>query len=596
MLDAVFTARTGGLNRILCKAPTGTGKTVTFAAIPAWPALIEWLSPFPKNERKMLVIAHREELLDQAAAKILAQNPELRVDIEQADRYASRFSDVVIASIQTLAASKFRRMKRLLAQHTFRVVIVDEAHHAAADTYRTALAHLGFLPAGMSSDGTEIEAPKFDDVAKMRVALDGWDAKAPKDRLLIGVTATPNRSDAIGLGCVFQSIAYSYALKDAIDDGWLVPIVPWVVETATNLDGVKLSHGDFNQKQLADAVNNDIRNKLAVAGWLEHAADRSTIAFTVDVAHAHALAAEFCRQGIKARAVSGETPKEERRDTLRAFTAGEVQVITNCMVLTEGTDLPLTGCILHAKPTKSPTLYEQMTGRGLRIHPGKTDCILLDIVDIARRHSLQTAPVLYGLPPTLACNGVPLAQTADELEAWMEKHPGFNLDRPERFTLKQLEAMARTFDIWNIRPMGEFATGLVLTWTRMDDAAFSMSYPWLDGHERLEVKADILGRFDVTVQPRFKDPISGQPMHAEKRTIGAGVVTATEALKLAEAYVQAERSQVLKILDVDAPWKKRPASPKQLGLLKARGIPFDPKGLTMGQASALIDNANLRRS
>ncbi|HMJ04004.1 MAG TPA: DEAD/DEAH box helicase, partial [Conexibacter sp.] len=419
-----------GCNRLLVKKPTGTGKTVMFAAMLQWPAIAKWLETFPANERKMLVIAHREELLDQAADKIQKQNKGLVVSIEQGDRYASPYSDVVIASIQTLAAMKFRRLHRLLRKHTFRIVVVDEAHHAAASTYRTALVHLGFLPAADADEAHEdVEAPMYDDVAVMEQALAGWDAQAPKDRLLVGVTATPNRSDSIGLNCVFQTLAYSYALKQAIDDGWLVPITPWVVESNTSLDSVRTSHGDFNQKDLANTVNTPERNRMAVAAWHEHAAGLSTIAFTVDVQHAHDLAAAFAEAGVKAAAVSGETPKEERRGILAAFTRGDLQVITNCMVLTEGTDLPRTGCILHAKPTKSSTLYEQMTGRGLRIHPGKTECVVIDIVDVARRHSLQTAPVLYGLPPGIAVkDGTPLQAVLDELEALRERYPNFDID------------------------------------------------------------------------------------------------------------------------------------------------------------------------
>jgi superfamily II DNA or RNA helicase len=143
-------------------------------------------------------------------------------------------------------------------------VVVDEAHHAAAASYRTALAHLGFLPLEVSSESGELEAPTHDDVAKMKASLAGWDARAPKDRLLIGVTATPNRSDAIGLECVFQTIAYSYGLKQAIEDGWLVPPVPWVIETKTSLDQVRTTAGEFNQKDLAEAVNTPERNALAL--------------------------------------------------------------------------------------------------------------------------------------------------------------------------------------------------------------------------------------------------------------------------------------------------------------------------------------------
>lgn len=590
-LAAVCAARASGQNRVLVKKPTGTGKTVMFSAMPTWPEMRAFLEQFPRNDRGMLVIAHREELLDQAARKMLAANPQMLVSIEQADRHAHRQSEVVIASIQTLAARGFTRLKRLIERRTFRLVIIDEAHHAAADTYRTALVHLGFLPPEDAGETENTDAPEAAQVAKLETSLAAWDLIAPRDRFLVGVTATPNRSDAVGLGCVFQSIPYSYNLKDAIDDGWLVPIVPWVVETQANLDGVKLTAGDFNQKQLAAAVNTALRNQLAVAGWLEHAADRQTLAFTVDVAHAHALAAEFEANGIVARAVSALTPKDERRATLRAFENREIQVITNCAVFTEGVDLPLTSCVLMAKPTKSATLYEQCVGRGLRIHPGKTDCILLDVVDIARRHSLQTAAILYGLPPNLVIKGKKLNDAATEFEAFLAKHPGINVEQAGRKTLAELQAIASTFSVWEVRDMSGFNAGLTMGWIRTGDDAFRLQYPWgaAEGDvEVLKVRRELIGKFDLVIEER---PIGGLGYSA--RVLANGLPSANECMRFGEQFIRQARQRVTKILDTAAPWKQRPASPKQIAYLRRLGMPVSPT-MTMGQASALIDTAAAR--
>jgi ATP-dependent helicase IRC3 len=594
-LQSVVAARRRGRTRLLVKKPTGTGKTVTFSAMPTWPELV----PGSKSgvATKMLVIAHREELLTQAAAKIRAAQPELRVDIEQADLVASRFADVVVASIQTLAASKFKRLERLMGQHgTFNLVIVDEAHHAAAPTYRGALARLGFLPfandTGVPGVEWNAEAATWDDVATMEAELQGWDARAPKDRLLVGVTATPNRTDAIGLNCVFQEIAYSYGLKQAIDDGWLVKITPWVVETKSNLDDVRVRAGEFVQSELADAVNNSARNALAVAAWREHADGLSTIAFSVDVAHAHAIADTFTADGVVAQAISGETDKVLRRQYLEAYTRGDITVLANCMVLTEGTDLPRTGCILHCKPTKSPTLYEQMTGRGLRIHPGKTECVVIDLVDVTRRHSLQAAPVLYGLPPNLVANGKTLDEFAELIEKFLEEHPGINIDGAGLKTLEQLNAIARTFDIWKIPSMEGFGTSM--KWIRLEDERFKLQYPWTvggqEGTEAITVERNLLGLFEASVT--WRQHVAGaHPSYPEVVASGA---TAHEALKLAEGYVQRERRVVSRLTDRDAPWRQRPASDKQKQLLSKWKVPYKP-GVTMGEASELIDLAQSRR-
>lgn len=598
-----------GQNRLLVKKPTGTGKTVWFAGLLKRPRIEEWLKATPSKGAKLLVIAHREELLEQAADKINRQNKGLIVSIEQGDRYANNYSDVVIASIQTLAAVNFRRLRRLMKHHAFRIVIVDEAHHAAAKTYRTVLALLGFLPIAdaILSGATNIEAATHDDIAKMEEALRGWDAIAPRDRILIGVTATPNRSDAVGLGCVFQSIAYSYGLKQAIDDGWLVPLVPWVIETTTSLDGVHMARGDFNQRELADAVNNEQRNRLALAAWRAHADGLATIGFSVDVAHAHELARIFVDDGIAAKAISGETPKEDRRIFLRNYTEGTLDVLMNCMVLTEGTDLPRTECILHAKPTSSATLYEQMTGRGLRIHPDdpagperlaallagartiKPSCIVIDLVDVARRHSLQAAPVLYGLPPSLVAKGKSLQQLKDEFDEFMAKYPGFDVAGAGRATLEDLRMRASTFDIWEVPELGAFGNGRALDWIKFGPDQYQIQYPWADGTETLTIAPDLLGHFEVVCTLRS----NGGPAGIRQRTLAAQVTTADAAAGLAEAFVLQERRSVMKLKDRDAPWRGRPASSGQIGLLKRLRVPFK-NGITMGEASSLIDLAKAR--
>lgn len=598
-LNAIAASHAAGNNRLLVQMSTGLGKTVMFARLLTWPPMKAWLDAQAKTTgARLLVIAHREELLRQAQEKIQAANPGLMVSIEQGDLRASRYSDVVVASIQTLTARKCHRLKHLLERHTFRIVVGDEAHHFSAASYRTALVHLGFLPPADASDREETEAANFEDVEVMRQALVGWDAQAPKDRLLVGVTATPNRTDAVGLSCVFQTIAYSHGLRKAIDDGWLVPIVPWVVDTDTSLDGVKISHGEFNQRELAETVNTPGRNKLAVEALLKYAPKESALAFTVDVQHAHDLASAFRTAGVQASALSGETPKDDRRAMLRAYTEGRVQVITNCMVLTEGTDLPRTGCILHAKPTKSATLYEQMTGRGLRIFPNKTQCIVIDVVDIARRHSLASAPMLYGLPPGLTAKGQDLRALSDGLEKLREDYPNFDADAAllaGRCSLDELRVQAQTFDVWTVQDAGEMAGGLSLNWLRVGTDTFRISYPWADGTEVVSVGPDLLGHMEVacTLRPR------GTPGHAQpparQRTIAVDLANVLAGLQTAEAFIARERASVKRLKGKDEPWMQRPASPKQVAFLKRLKVPFNAKSVTMGQASNLIDVAMARK-
>lgn len=598
ILDAIAKARAAGQTRLLVKSPTGTGKTFTFASMLTWPPIAAWLDTFQPMQRRMLVIAHRTELLEQSAATIQAHNPGLVVMIEQADRYASPYADVVVASIQTLSARRCARLKRLVSRHgPFRIVVVDEAHHAAASSYRNVLVQLGFLPAADESDEENIEAPSYDDVEKMVVALKGWDTRAPTDRLLVGVTATPNRTDAIGLNCVFQTLAYSYGLKQAIADRWLVPITPWVVESDTNLDDVKITAGDFNQKQLAAAVNQAKRNVLAVAAWQEHARGRGTLAFTVDVDHAHTVAETFADAGVRAVAISGETPAEDRAQSLRAYTDGQIDLIANCMVLTEGTDLPRTSCILHLKPTKSATLYEQMTGRGLRLYPDKRDCAVIDVVDISRKHDLQAAPVLYGLPPGLLATGKRLDVVADGLEEFRLKYPNLDIEallKSGHLTLEQLQAKAHTFDLWVVQDLGVFGQGRTMNWIKTGPDGYRLQYPWQDGTEIVTVQRDLLGQWEVALTYREHAVSRLARPAVRQRTIAQQIATADAAAVLAEAYVQQERRSVTKLKDKSAPWRGRPASDKQLQLLAKWRIPH-AKSITMGQASDLLDLASARR-
>lgn len=572
-----------GNNRLLMQMATGLGKTRTFSALLDYPELLAWRET--TQNHRTLVIAHREELLDQSCETLRTLNPSRMVSIEQGGRYANRHSDVVVASIQTLAASKCRRLLDLIRFQPFGVVIIDEAHHAAAPSYRTVLVHLGFLP---PEDASDDENDEEVDAEALQADLAAWDAVAPTDRLLLGVTATPNRSDAVGLGCVFQSISFTYPIRKGVEDGWLVPIVPWVVDTSVSLDGVRTNRGDFNQRELADAVNNEHRNGLAVDAWHKHAHLRPTLAFTVDVQHAHDLAGAFRAKGIRAAAISGETPKDERRALLNDFKRGQLDVLTNCMILTEGTDLPLTSCILHAKPTKSATLYEQMTGRGLRLHDGKADCIVIDMVDIAKRHSLQAAPMLYGLPPGLSsAKGKKLGELAEAWETFQSSHPGINVEKLGRVAIEQLQVKASTFNVWEVQSLGAFGAGRAMNWVKTAADTFRLQYPWQDGQETITVAPDLLGQFAVSCTFR---PREG---NVRQRTLAPSVASADDGAAIAEAYVLAERRSVTALTDKDAKWRKAPASERQLEYLRKKRIPFGPN-LTKGTASDLIELSKAR--
>lgn len=364
-LDAIVKSYARGRKRLLISLPTGTGKTIVFSRFP------EAIT----GQRRLLILTHRIELIEQTREKIEAINPGLSVGIEQARSRAGE-ARIVIASIQTLARGRVAGFD----PSEFWGVIVDEAHHAVADSYRRVLDHFG---------------------PEAKVA---------------GFTATPRRGDEIGLGGAFEEITYSRGLGEMIDGGWLCRLRAYRVLTSTCLDGVATRHGDFAESDLSRAVDTPDRNAVVVRALLDMAKDRRSLVFCAGIDHAQALAEDLERAGVRAAAVWGEMPMEDRHQVLAAFRRGELDAVTNVGVLTEGYDDPGISCVIMARPTKSSLLYTQMVGRGTRLHPSKPDLLVLDVVDNYRQHTLATINSLFGLPATYNPAGGDVLRQAQRLD------------------------------------------------------------------------------------------------------------------------------------------------------------------------------------
>lgn len=336
-----------GARSTLIVMATGTGKTTVFS---------ETLRR-RRGAGRSLVLAHRDELIRQAAKRIGKQTG-LGVEVEKAEEYAGRTADVVVASVQTL--SKEMRLSRWSPDH-FSTIVVDEAHHAVADTYRRILGHF--------------EAAK-----------------------VLGVTATPDRADEMAMGQVFEDVAFVYEIGDAIADGWLCPIRATSVWCdAVDLAGVKTVAGDLSASDLETVMATEAALHQVAKPTIELAGARRTIVFTTSVANAHRLAEVFNRYRPEcARAVDGGTDPLERRRILSEHQQGRYQFLCNVGVLTEGYDDPLVSCVAMGRPTKSRALYAQMAGRGTRTAPGKTDLLLLDFVGNAGKHALASAVDILG--------------------------------------------------------------------------------------------------------------------------------------------------------------------------------------------------------
>lgn len=355
-IDATRRAWAGGVRRAAVVLPTGAGKTVVFAHIAAI-----------MHERgiRTLVLAHRDELINQAAAKLRAVAPDLRVGVVRGDRREIRGRDVVVASVQSLTRQARRDE---LARAGIRLVIVDEAHHAVANTYMNVLRDLGC-----------------------------FDEDPMTGAYALGVTATLGRSDRIALGQVWQEVVYRRDIVEMIREGHLVNARGVRVRVdGLDLAAVRRRHGDFADAALAEAMHAALAPKAVARAYVEHAADRQGILFAPTVEMAHEMAEALRGEGIAAAGIDGGMALGDRRRVLAEFARGDARVVCNCMVLTEGFDAPWCSAVVIARPTSSAPLYVQMAGRALRPHPGKRDALILDVVGVTGRHKLASVVDLMG--------------------------------------------------------------------------------------------------------------------------------------------------------------------------------------------------------
>lgn len=355
--------------------PTGAGKTVVFGDI-----IRQTI-----GSGRVMVVAHREELLDQARDKIQAITG-IRPDLEMADSRAcdGMFkSPIVVSSVQTQVSGRngVRRMHRF-DPNEFAMLIVDEAHHAAADTYRAVIDHY-----------------------------------RTNDRLrVLGVTATPDRHDEKALGMIFDSVAFEYGITDAIEEGWLVPIVQKYLSVEIDFSGVKYTLGDFNGADLREVLSHGSTLEQIASDSIQYARERRTLVFSDCIDNAERLTEAYNRHCISsAKIVTGETPKDERRNLIADYRAGRFQFLVNVGVATEGFDVPEIACVVMARPTCSRSLYAQMAGRGTRPlggivdgldtdsarksaieESGKRDLLILDLVGNSTKHKLITCADILG--------------------------------------------------------------------------------------------------------------------------------------------------------------------------------------------------------
>jgi superfamily II DNA or RNA helicase len=582
-LSNVRTEYLAGVHQQLIVMATGTGKTVVFSQIRA--LMHDLLSG------KMLVFAHREELVDQAVKTLTKANPTCKVGKEMADFSCDSDCDIVVSCVASIGREGATRLLRF---GEFDIVICDEAHHSIASTYMNVFEMTGVL-------------------------------KPDTKKLLVGFTATPKRKnltrsqkkqittlddgELLSLKSVYKKIVFSYPIRKAIKEGWLVPLKGFRLKTDVDLSAVKSVGGDYQQDELSEAVNTPSRNALIVKGWTDYCELRQTVVFTVDIAHAKAVAKQFQDYGYKFEAVWGTDP--ERASKIARHKAKEITGLCNAQVLTEGYDDWRVSCIIPAAPTKSATKFTQEVGRGTRLQEGtgnllkaiaagyaleKADCYILDVVDNSRRCALVTLPSLVGLNPETDLHGESVTKVADEMEALQDKYP--SVDLSQLVDLSKVKAYVESLDLFNEPYTAEVTEFSKLKWMSTADDSYVLAIPEnkdIQGqfarylHEKLHIETNELSEYVLSITTVQTD-----------KQLGV-YNTLQEAFASADDVVLRCRSSRMPLLTRVAEWHGRAASPPAVKLLTklGKGNPVlmakIAKGITAGECSQAISLLQARK-
>lgn len=333
--EAIFEQWDGGVLKTLLVLPTGCGKTIVFAKV---------TEDCVRRGDRVLILAHRGELLEQAADKI-RQSTGLGCAVEKAEETCMEsWFRVVVGSVQTMMREKRLRQ---FPEDYFQTIIIDEAHHCISDSYQKVLNHFS-------------------------------SAK------ILGVTATPDRGDMRNLGSYFESLSYEYTLPKAIKEGYLSPIKALTIPLKIDMTGVGVQAGDFKASDISTALDPYLQG---IAQEMEkYCKDKKTVVFLPLVKTSQKFRDLLNAHGFRAAEVNGDS--QDRSEVLEAFDRGEYNVLCNSMLLTEGWDCPSVDCVVVLRPTKVRSLYCQMVGRGTRLSPGKDHLLLLDFLWHTERHEL----------------------------------------------------------------------------------------------------------------------------------------------------------------------------------------------------------------
>lgn len=564
-IAALGAAYASGTRRTLVGLPTGCGKTVVFGTLAS--------RAHAKSGWRVLVLAHRDELIEQAVDKLHMIRPDLAMYTGVVKAQRNEWDrDVVVASVQSLHARRLAQIPR----DRFDLVVVDEAHHSAADSYVRILRHFGAAPC-VPCD----QCPATDAICE-HCNGSGWQlgvAPTEHQAFSVGVSATLFRADSRSLGDLWEGVAYHRTILEMIAAGHLCDLGGIRVELeGLDLDGVRRSRGDYQDGALGEAMMDAGAPEHAVEAYRDHADGRKTLIFTPTVALSQAMRDAFVDAGYAAEHVDGTTPIDERRAILRRFASGETMILSNCAVLTEGFDQPDVACVIMARPTTSKNLYVQCCGRGTRTHPSKRStrnpdaqwqpgCLVLDMRGNTRKHSLVTVPQLMA------------ERREDGTGAGLDPEVVEIMERDGLSTIGAIELQDEMIATGRLR-----ATRINLFSQRRGN--------WIEVDERTwTLGGDVVVRQDVDQTWRVvQNKWDAETRQATRVDLGSGL-----SLEYAQGVAEdaVARTPRGRFIGRDQTWRSRPASARQRDLLRKwrRRSLAAQDSLTAGEASDAIDAA-----
>jgi len=480
----------------LIALPTASGKTQIFSSVAA------------NAKGKVLIIVPSKELRIQALEKLQKIDPNCDVgSVQGALDEIEKDKKILVCTRQSLAHPKSDRIERMLKNGDFEYCVIDEVH--------------------MGIDQISLILSKLN-----------------KDIKICGFTATPYSEK---LKDIFDEVSYGKSILEMIKSGYLCEPRAYQIQTDQDISNVKTIAGEFNQKSLQDEIDTPERNMQIVDAWKKYASDRKhTVIFTAGIEHSNNIMDAFVSDGIKCKTINSKTDKDDRVQILDDFAKGLFPVITNCNILTVGWDMESCDCLILASPTKSKTRYVQMIGRSLRIHPSKSDALILDMKDTIKTHDLMSIEDVFGVQMNHGENIAEAKERSDKEEI-IEKQ------KAEDELIREQELYAEEVALFNANLGNTLNETSSYDWWRVENGTYALSIS-TDFHYVIEKNADEFYVYEIN---SLKD-------HNSIELVNSG----SSAIDMIDFIENEMISKITSYMLKNTPWKFADATPAQLRAIK----------------------------